>query len=353
MYTGSDYMNYHHSLLSISSMFLKRFNKPYFYKPLSFDISKYNKFILVLMDGYGYYNMDKNCYLYDKIVDVVDSVYPTTTVACTNALRTGKSPYETGWIGWYQYFKEYDEYYTMFLNKEFFKGTPSPKLITDIVPLDFFYHHLNIPFYDIFPEFAYPHLKSFQEQMDYAVKLTRQHDQCFIYIYQDQLDSLEHHYGIDRQEVKDYEKYINDVCKNIKIDDDTLVVLAADHGHINIEGIYMNDYQEIIDCLRLKPTLEKRAMAFYIYEDKKEQFEYYFNLYLGKYYKLYSKEEVYKNNLLGYNHRHHRVDDFIGDYLAVALTNKTLYFDDLKLNKGDHAGFTKEEMKVPVIFLTK
>ena len=39
-------------------------------------------------------------------IDVITSVYPCTTTAALTTYYSAKSPLETGWIAWSQYFKE-------------------------------------------------------------------------------------------------------------------------------------------------------------------------------------------------------------------------------------------------------
>ena len=69
---------------------------------------------------------------------------------------------------------------------------------------------------------------------------------------------------------------------------------------------------------------------------------------------MFSKDEVLENDFFGTGNYNSCFKDALGDYLAVATTDK--YFDDkLKPSnyKSHHAGVTKEEIKVPVIVLKK
>ena len=54
------------------------------------------------------------------------------------------------------------------------------------------------------------------------------------------------------------------------IRDDTIVIISADHGHKDIEKVYsILDYSEIQECLIMPPSLESRAIAFWVKEDMK------------------------------------------------------------------------------------
>ena len=44
---------------------------------------------------------------------------------------------------------------------------------------------------------------------------------------------------------------------------------------------------------------------------------------------------------------------FIGDYLAIAIGDEQLIYDDSYAVKGSHAGYTKEERMIPIICFQK
>lgn len=49
-------------------------------------------------------------------------MYPSTTTSALTTYYSGKPPYETGWIAWSQYFKEYGRAIDMLSHKESYKG---------------------------------------------------------------------------------------------------------------------------------------------------------------------------------------------------------------------------------------
>ena len=77
------------------------------------------------MDSDGYYNLkslyDKNDFLVKNVRRPISSVYPSTTVAATTVATSGLPPVSSGWIGWHQYFKEYDEDFIMFFDSSYYK----------------------------------------------------------------------------------------------------------------------------------------------------------------------------------------------------------------------------------------
>ena len=67
-----------------------------------------------------------------------------------------------------------------------------------------------------------------------------------------------------------------------------------------------------------------------------------------------SKEDFLNSNLLGYGKKHPKIDDFIGDYIAIAISDVSInlgtYLSPKKNVKlSDHCGLTKNEMEVPLI----
>ena len=72
---------------------------------------------------------------------------------------------------------------------------------------------------------------------------------------------------------------------------------------------------------------------------------------------LFTKEEFSKSNLLGRGKKHYKIDEYLGDFIAISISNKAIRYtiDGNKFKKliADHAGMTKEEMEVPVIIIEK
>ncbi len=74
----------------------------------------------------------------------------------------------------------------------------------------------------------------------------------------------------------------------------------------------------------------------------------------GKWFKLYNKEEIIESRLFGDGDVNELFEDALGDYIAIAeSSNKCI------LTKGDdelvsqHAGYTDDEIYVPLIIIEK
>ena len=53
--------------------------------------------------------------------------------------------------------------------------------------------------------------------------------------------------------------------------------------------------------------------------------------------------------------RHERIDDFLADYIAVAINDRYFNYKGIPdfIFKSHHAGITKDEMSVPLIVIRK
>ena len=101
-------------------------------------------------------------------------------------------------------------------------------------------------------------------------------------------------------------------------------------------------------------------ISFFVKEEKKKEFEEAFNKKFNDKYILYNKKEFLDSGLMGKGKQHEKIDDFIGNYIAIAISDSIIvlenYFDrELKGNnekKSTHCGLTKNEMEIPLIVFT-
>ena len=76
-----------------------------------------------------------------------------------------------------------------------------------------------------------------------------------------------------------------------------------------------------------------------------------FNKYFGNDFDLYAKEEVIESKLFGDGKENIIFKDALADYLAIAKTNKTLLYNGNEILKSHHAGYTDDEILVPLIII--
>ena len=361
------YPDYEKCLTNLTNSILKYFDiKPY-HKTLKeldkvLEENNYDNVVLLIYDGMGSNIMDRNLdeksFLRINKVTDIKAVFPPTTTASTNSLLSGLNPCEHGWLGWDLYFKEIDETVTMFLNTK--KDTDilvseeniahkyfSYKSIIDLINEKYKAFKL-MPFGDN----AYNNLEDLNNKV---VNLCKEKGKKFIYAYYDEPDHTTHNEGTDSNiTVKLYEeidKSTKELCEKLK-DTNTLVIVTADHGHINSKDITLSDYKDIFSLLKHDISIEGRACAFFIKEGKTQEFEQLFNKYFKDDFILYTKEEVIKNKLFGKGRENKYFKDSLGDYLAVAISNKYFRYNENSVKYTSmHAGLTEDEMLVPLIII--
>ncbi len=373
--------NYEHCILNTITSILKHYNVETHHKSLPLLDEKlkknYKNVILLVMDGMGEHilnNISPNGFLNKNKVDVLTSVFPSTTTAALTTYYAGKPPYETGWIAWSQYFREYGRAIDMLKHTESYKGdsleNADMNVFETVVNFKTIFEQIKeaspeTEVFEVMPEYSDRRAKNsikannIDEIIDTLKILLKLPGQNFIMAYSDNPDYLLHKYGTDSIEAKEYlldaELKIKEFAE--KLDDDTIIIISADHGHKNIEKAYSTrDYPEILECLITPPSLESRTVSFWVKEEMKDTFVKRFNEHFEEEFWLMTREEFLNKNLLGHGEKHKKIDDFLGNYVAVSVAGsmirlETFLIEGKKVKKSTHCGLTREEMEVPLIIL--
>ena len=361
------YPNYDRSILSIASSVLNHFGVkdcqhktlPEFEKLLEKD---YKNIIVILFDGLGTsalnYHLKENDFLRKHYVTDISSVFPSTTVAATTSILSGYSPLECGWLGWDLYFEEIGENVAVFKNTLQRNGEPAAKYNVA---------HKYIPYKNIMQRiekvrgrksaycvafFSKYRVKSVEDICKIIYKLSKKRKKKYIYAYWNQPDHAMHGHGVTSEEAHKEILHINSeiekLCGKLK---DSLVIITADHGLCDSVNLFLEDYPELYDMLKIPPSIEPgRAMSLFVKDGLQKKFKNEFNRHFGDSFRLMTKEEVFSENILGYGKPHPRTHDFVGDFLAIATTEKTLFTAREEHEfVGVHAGLTEAEMTVPFI----
>ena len=89
----------------------------------------------------------------------------------------------------------------------------------------------------------------------------------------------------------------------------------------------------------------------------KDIFKERFNKLFGEEFWLMDRNEfLNERKFLGTGKKHHKIDDFIGDFVALSVAGsmirlETFLAEGKPVKKSTHCGLTKDEMEVPVIVL--
>ena len=374
--------NYNKSILNLVVSILKHYSVDSKYSGLEEidDILEkdYKNIVMVVLDGMGENILKKNSpegLFYKNKLCNVTSVYPCTTTAAMTTYYSGKPPIETGWIAWSQYFKEYGKNIDVFPEID---DTTGEKIkikdmkISDIIGYKSIFPQIlekntNLTVCEIMPNYV-------QKKTELTIKANTIDEICkgietickienksFTFAYCDNPDGIIHYTGCysdaTKEFIKETEKSFKNLIEKLK-GTNTLLLISADHGHHDIkEKISMLDLPEIQECLIMPPSLESRMISFYVKEDKKEIFKKEFESKFEDTYKLYTKEELLQSHLLGYGNEHRKIDDFIGNFVAIAIADtsiilenylsREIFGEDKKISS--HCGLTQDEMEVPII----
>ena len=321
----------------------------------------YKNVILMVLDGMGCsvlgWNADREKTLRQHNAGMISSVFPSATVAATTSLMTGLQPCEHGWLGWDVYYKDIGEVVTVYKNTlvgkkkkaadYFVAGTVTPyKSIFDRLTEAGVKNYCVSPYAEIKTE-------TFQEILDKTKELCAQPERKFIYAYWTSPDDLLHKYGgADeghpkiREFLDDVQARIEDFTRDMK---DTLLIITADHGHVDTTVSQLEDYPELMDCMERLPAIEPRLATFFIKKGRKREFRKLFNSIYGGKFDLLTKEEVLERKLFGTGTEHPKFRDMLGDYIAVATDDVTLIHTKKVKWAGAHGGITEREMYVPVL----
>lgn len=374
--------NYNHCILNLITSILKNYEVETKYNSLE-KIDKllekqYKNVVLVILDGMGeniLENISPNGIFFKNKIDEITSVYPSTTTAAMTTYYSGLPPVETGWIAWSQYFKEYGRNIDVLPEKDSYTGEKlkvKNQKISDIIGYKTIYEQIkeknsDIKTYEIMPSYCAKKAKmtmtanTVEEICESIVTLCKNTENKFIMAYNDNPDGIIHKNGCYSEETKKFiletEREFEKMLQELK-DTNTVVILSADHGHQDInETIDILELEKIQECLIMPPTLESRMVGFFVKYNKRKEFENTFNSLFKDKYMLYSREDLFKSNLLGYGNKHKKLEDFVGDYIAIAISDvrikigtylsREMKHPDEK--KSTHCGLTKNEMEVPLI----
>ncbi len=369
------YPNYDNSILSLISSILNGYHVPARHPGLALVdqhlAAPRKNTLLMVLDGLGdnalQTMLPPDSFLRSHQVGTLSSVYPCTTAAATTTLMSGLSPIEHGWLGWSPWFREFGRVVDIFLDRDSFSGaqvSPSPgRTLLPFEPIDNMIDRANPTLKNIArlnPSFDPNGFGSLSRMVEKIREICSQDGEQLILAYWHEPDTVMHNEGPYSQSVIDelikIDQLLTDLYNDLK---DTLFLITADHGQVEVEQeVYFDDLPELTDCLILPPTLETRAVSLFVKPNKLDLFVERFNNILGDSFQLMPRAEALERGLFGPGQAHSKVDDFLGDFLAMGCGRKIIRYHSMfekpqHVFLGHHAGLCREEMIVPLIIARK
>lgn len=360
--------NWTNSILNISATlaeFLGAPNKNATLPLLKQELAKgYKNVVFICFDGLGIYpiekNLNKDDFLRKNISQTLVSAFPSTTTNATTSLMQNQLPLEHGWFGWSVYFKNIKRNINIFLDTDSWTNEKVTIANSPIGKRDYYFDHADSDYQinSVFPSFIkVAHAERnhvFDEEQEFFKRIKEicnRKGKQYIYAYYPDPDATMHKYGVTSKEANAVIKSISERTeKLVASTKDTLFVVTADHGQIDVEG-YVDLYkdQTLYDMLETYPYLEPRAIAFKVKQGKKATFEQYYKSNYNEDFKLFKTADLLKENYFG---AFGDKADLLGDYIAIGTyTHKlAILAPAAPRYKGHHTSLT-EEMEVPLIVL--
>lgn len=361
---------------------------------------KYNKVILLLVDGFGWKKFmelsDKYPFLDQLIkngaVSKITSQFPSTTSAQITTLNTGLNVGQSGVYEWNYYEPELDTVITPLLfshagikqrNSLEASGIAPEKLF----PHSTFYSGLqarNISSYQfvnneiskspynitlskgstVFPSGTFP--ETLTNLTDHILKNP---DKSYYYIYFGNYDSIAHTYGPDSRHAnaeaeiflysmqKLFIEKLNGTLKN------TLFIMTADHGQTSIDPqttVYLNlKFPEIIPWIKQNKKGEYivgagscRDMFLYIKEENLEEAYAFLSEKLIDTAFVYKTSDLIAQNYFGPAQPSVLFMNRVGNLVIICKQNETVWWyekDKFEIKyHGHHGGLSADEMEIPL-----
>lgn len=361
--------NYNECLTNLACSIRKYFELDYKHNTLKYvddllEEKKPKNVVCILLDGMGSNVidniLDKDDFFIKNRKGVLTSVFPATTTAATTSIRTGLNPCEHGWLGWNTYIKPIDKIITLFSNCEYDKDYVSEEflnvknlLVTKTI-VDEINEHNKFSGIELFP-FGENCYVGFDDMMN------RINDEClkdgkkYIYAYDDYPDHAMHEFGCYSDEairdIKMKNSKVEELCSKLE---DTIVFVIADHGHADCEYVHLDDCPELVDMLEREIAIEQRTVSFKVKDGFHENFKKLFNERFGKYFNLYTREEIIDSKIFGDGEENILFRDALGDFIAIGENdNKCLTYSNWTHFKSNHAGYLDDEIMIPLIIIDK
>lgn len=321
------------------------------------EAKRYKNVVVILLDGMGVNvlreNLSEDGFFRSHLVAEYSSTFPPTTVAATTAMMSGLYPNQSAWLGWTAYFPDENRNIVYYSSADADTGEAIGfDAANTLLPYESIFDKINKAggTAHLVSPFIEPYPSDFEGIISIIKKLCSENGEKYIYAYYPEPDSAMHRTGISSDKSRDIlrslEKQVEELALSLE---DTLLFVTADHGHTPIENEIMCDYHELMECLVRYPSIEPRAINFFVKDGMKECFEKLFREKYGDRFMLLSKDEVKSLGLFGIGNYHEKFDLMLGDYLAAATGNLALSNISSNGFVSHHAGLTEDEMTIPLI----
>lgn len=327
--------DYNHTFLNTISTIRKNFNYESEYpENEKFIDKKYNHIIILVLDGMGVNVLNqvfpKDSFIKEHYQFANHSIFPSTTAAATTSIKTGKAPIVTGWTGWENYIREIDKDIVLFTGCEYGTSNKTNVSYYEINPIKMFYEDMNIDGFLVEPNFNINH--KIDDVLNESLEKIKNSKESIQYVYYTEPDTMMHIHGINTRQTRRICKGIDKKIKNYAelLPSNTLLIITADHGHKDVLPLEVYACKTLYNLLERNPSNDSRCLTFKVKENNHNEFKNLFNALFKGIYKLYKTEDAIKLGFFGKNNdiKNERIDDFLGDFIAVAINKYYFIYKD-------------------------
>lgn len=349
-----------------------------------------DRVVHVLLDGFGFdqWTQRTGGHRFLRVVSdrgtvtPLTSIYPSETAAAITTVHTALTPADHCLLGWYGYFDEVDAVLQT-LPFSTVEGTPASEEFGPAVDAgilfsgDPIYERLaaaGIDSYTIQPaetvDTAYTKRSTagatrqgYDGPRDFATTIRETLDRTagpsYLYGYVPDIDAVAHEFGTDSDAFEDTLETVTSALFTefslieSEIADRTLLVVSADHGHVNTvpsENIDLREYpiwghlRETPGGEAIPPTGGGRNVHLHVKSGAVDDVR---AVLADLDARVFTRRDAIARGLFGAGAYGRRFDRRCGD-LVVVHRNRALWHHNRQLSwVGHHGGLTREEMLVP------
>ncbi len=400
---GMLYPNYHgYSILNLPSTICRMLGAP----PLGAGAlhteilnqlgEPVHRVILVLMDGLSLHRFKRwmrqgNAQVWGDLLargvfSPLTSITPSTTASALTSLWTGRSAAEHGILGYEMWLKEYGVVANMILHApmSFARGSAGSLSLAGFEPQKFMPLRTlasHLAGFDI-PTYAMQHhsiaysglsemllngarVRAFGTAAELWVNLRRlvespEPERFYTWVYWSEVDHFSHVYGPDDERTQAEFDAFSAAMQQYFLDklpararQDTLLLLAADHGHLTtqLDAHYeLRRHPSLARRLHIQPSGENRLAYLFIKPGQIEAAREYLDRTWPGQFAWLDPVHAVQTGLFGPGALHPNLYDRLGDVVLVGRGGAYLWWAD-KDNPliGRHGGLHSDEMLVPFL----
>ena len=353
------------------------------------DFGGVEKVFLVVMDGFGYNRLLTHVKRFDGVLSELigrgvlkplTSPFPATTSTSLTSIFTGLAPSEHGIIGYQMFSREYGCVFNTLDMKPVYGYSNEVEIARDLA-------RRIKPWMPTLQEHgiktqvvtkgsivgsglsrivhANQEIIPYMLESEMFVKCRQALEQqgpAFLVLYYSGIDTLEHRYGPNSEEVtteiqsfefllKNFLSQLSDATKR-----KTLIMLTADHGVCETQRThYAKDYPELANSLQLPPVGDSRTAFLFSRQGVRENLKNACERNLNGF-KIVASNDLIDRGAFGRTADPTSLQSAVGDFTALSKGPNALsypYYEDDRNREqlGGHGGMTAEEIIVPLLSL--